>query len=110
MKTPTAMIAALAAVAIAILGSITLMVVTVEKSQLPEAWIAVILGILGTVITQLVQLGRTEQIRRDVSDLANGKMDSKIRAGTADVLRDELIDPDQADQIAADRKRRNGDV
>lgn len=60
-------------------------------------------SLVGTV----VNLARTEQVKGTVDDLANGKMDAKIRAGVADVLADHFIDPAAVQQIAKDRTRRN---
>lgn len=89
------------------LGAAALMVATVEASQRPEGWLALFLAALPGLLTTMVTLARTESIGRQVDDLANGGMDAKIRAGVADTLRPELLDPDQADQLAADYQRRD---
>lgn len=60
-----------------------------------------------SLIATVVNLARTEQVKGTVDDLANGKMDAKIRAGVADVLADHFIDPAAVAQIARDRTRRN---
>lgn len=59
-----------------------------------------------SLIATVVNIGRTEQVKGTVEDLANGKMDAKIRAGVADVLADHFIDPAAVQQIAKDRARR----
>lgn len=48
-----------------------------------------------------------QQVRQDTHALTNGLLDSKVRAGVADVVRDEHLDPDAAEQIAEDRAVRD---
>lgn len=42
-----------------------------------------------------------------VTDLGNGKMDAKIRAAVADVMHPDTLNPAAADQLVADRARRD---
>jgi hypothetical protein len=44
-------------------------------------------------------------VAADTTKLANGLGDSKIRAAVADVLHDDLVDPEAREQLAADRER-----
>lgn len=62
-----------------------------------------VIGMLATILN----LTRTEQVKGTVDDLANGKMDAKIRAGVADVLPDHLVDPKARPQVARDREIRD---
>lgn len=69
--------------------------------------VSAILGAGGTMIVAVVTLGRTGQIKGTIDDLANGKMDAKIRAGVADVLADHLVDEGAKPQLARDRAVRD---
>jgi protein-S-isoprenylcysteine O-methyltransferase Ste14 len=47
-----------------------------------------------------------QQVRQDTHALTNGLLDSKIRAGVAETVRDELVDPAAADLLRTDRQTR----
>jgi hypothetical protein len=68
--------------------------------------IGLLIGLVTMLVTSIVSLTRTEQIKGTVDDLSNGRMDAKIRAGVADVLGEHLIDPTVRDQLDVDRARR----
>jgi hypothetical protein len=80
----------------------------------PEADVAPILGTLAPTVAALGALaqvsrmqGKVDRVDQHVEDLSNGLMDSKIRAGIADVIPDELLDDTYArHQLADDRIRR----
>lgn len=102
----------LAIVAATVLASVTLVaVVTLVVFAPADADLGLLLGLLftnvGTMVTAIVGLVRTEQVRGTVDELANGKMDAKIRAGVADVLPNHLIDPAVDDQLVEDRAVRD---
>lgn len=72
-----------------------------------------LLGSLATVIPILVTLAKVQgmETRQSATDekvnyLANGGMDSKIRAGVADVLPRSMLKDDVDDLLAADRAHR----
>lgn len=69
--------------------------------------VGIVVVMVGTLLTTLVGLQRTEDVKRTVDDLANGKMDAKVRVATAEVLADDLIDPAIREQLVADRARRD---
>lgn len=103
--------------AIVVLVAITLAAVVALTTLAPpgEDRRTVVLQVLGilaptlAVMVTLVQVGRVqaqvETVARDTHDLTNGLLDSKVRAGVADVLHDDLMDPEAADQVAEDRAR-----
>lgn len=101
------LVLAVATVAGLSIVSLTLILITLEESALPEGWLGLFLGFLGTLIVAVVSLGKIDKIGRQVDDLSNGLMDSKIRAGVADVLGDHLLDPGVHEQLKTDRARRN---
>lgn len=68
--------------------------------------VGILTGFIGMLVLNLLSLVRGEQTKATVDDLANGRMDAKIRAGVADVLQPHLIDPTVEPQIEADRERR----
>lgn len=103
----TALIISVAVVACVAIASVALILVTLEKSELPEGWLGMFLGFLGTTMVAVISLAKIDKIGQQVDDLANGKMDAKIRAGVADVLGDHLIDPAATQQLEADRARRD---
>lgn len=95
-------------IAAAMFASITMLAVALIVAFAPaDADLGLLIGLLvtaaGNLVATIVTVGRTDQIKGTVDDLANGKMDAKIRAGVADVLKDHLIDPTTREQIAQDR-------
>lgn len=69
--------------------------------------IALLIGIIPTTAASLAALAKVDQTGKVVDDLANGKMDAKIRAGLADLLPEHQIKPEAREQVARDRIRRN---
>lgn len=55
---------------------------------------------------QAEQSVKVEKIAKDTHDLTNGLLDSKLRAGIADVAHPSFIRPDAHEQIAEDRAAR----
>lgn len=103
----TAMIVAAAVVAGLCITSVTLIIITVDKTELPEGWLGLFLGFLSALLVAVVGLAKIDKIEGHVVDLTNGKMDAKIRAGVAEVLANHLIDPAMTAQLIADRERRD---
>lgn len=107
MKTSNVVVAAVAAVACtALLAVVALVALAPSDADLGFLVGAMFTGV-GSMIAALVSLARVSEVKATVDDLANGKMDAKIRAGVADVLPDHAIDPAVRDQLAQDRAVRD---
>lgn len=103
----TALVVALVIIAVtAILGTVCILI-TLDKSQLPEGWLGLFFAMIGSIVAAVVTLARLDKVSRQVDDISNGRMDAKIRAAIADVVKDEHLDPDASSQIRADRIRRD---
>lgn len=101
-----------AIIATAALGGMTMLAVVLLVALAPDdADLGLLIGLLltggGNLLATILNVGRTEQVRATVDDLANGKMDAKIRAGVADVLPDHLVDPKVRTLVAQDRATRD---
>lgn len=66
--------------------------------------VATLLANLSALIAVIVNLQRTGQVadkvdsvRRNTHDLVNGLLDAKVRAGVAEVIHPDLVDPTYAD-------------
>lgn len=68
--------------------------------------VTALLGTLAPTVAVLATLGKVQAMDRKVDYLANGGTDAKVRAGVADVLRADLLNPEAADQLDADRRHR----
>lgn len=104
----TALIVALAVVACFAIGATALILITLQESELPEGWLGLFLGFLATTIATVVAVGKVDKIGRQVDELSNGRMDSKMRAAVADVVKNEHLDPDALPQLERDRQIRDG--
>jgi hypothetical protein len=99
---------------VAIVAS-TLVCATAIYIFAPEsADLAPLLALPASAIPALITLGKVnsvdakvEQVDRRTEELSNGLMDAKIRAGVADVIRPEHVDPEAVEQLEADRARRD---
>lgn len=122
MSTPTpttARVSATAAlVVVAIVFCVTVLSVLLAFLFAPEGRdLQLVIGpLLGTLaptiaaVALLVQVRGVQadvaQVREDTHALTNGLLDSKVRAGVADVIRDEHLDPEAEALIAEDRSVR----
>lgn len=102
----------LAIIAGTVLASVTLLAVVGMVAFAPaDADLGLLIGLMftnvGTMLAAIVSLVRTEQVKGTVDELANGKMDAKIRAGVADVLPDHLVDAKAKPQLVLDRASRD---
>lgn len=68
------------------------------------AAVAVLVQIKGVAVTQAEQGERIERVASDTYALTNGLLDSKVRAGVADVIRDDLLDPNAPATVAEDKR------
>lgn len=95
------------------LASIVLLTSLTDDSTANAALVGSIMTNLGAIAAVMVNLNRTnsvgakvDQVAEDAHNLVNGLLDAKVRAGVADVIHDDLIDPDATHQLRADRARR----
>lgn len=76
----------------------------------PDASMAIMANVflnLGSIAAVLVNLRVTSKVAMDTDQLRNGLLDAKVRAATAEVLPDHLVDPHyREDQLAVDMVRR----
>lgn len=78
----------------------------------PTALAGVMVGALAPTIASMVAVVKVSGVSSQVADvaadtnkLANGLGDAKIRTAVADVLADDLVDPEAREQLAADRAK-----
>lgn len=71
------------------------------------AAVAVLVQVKGVQSTQAEQGERIERVASDTYALTNGLLDSKVRAGVAEVIRDDLLDPEHAATIVEDKRIRD---
>lgn len=108
-----------AIIATAVVACVALCAVVALVAIAPkDADVSVLIGAMmlgaGSMLTSILNLVKTDNVAGDVAhvkgtvdELANGKMDAKIRASTADVLPDHLIDPKIKPQLVRDRAVRD---
>lgn len=124
--TPAARMTSVAAlVVVAVVFCVTVLSVLLAFLFAPEGRdLTLVIGpLLGTLaptiaaVALLVQVrgvqADVQQVRSDTHALTNGLLDSKVRAGVADVVRDEHLDPGAAaliDRDRAVRRRAHTDV
>lgn len=82
------------------LACVVLLAVLAPVNRLDNLVVQV-LGVIAPTLAVLVTLRQVGEMRQDVRDvqtdthaLTNGLLDAKVRAATAEVLPDELLDPD----------------
>lgn len=70
-----------------------------------------VIGILAPVLAVLVTLRqvnqvqtKVDQVAQDTHDLTNGLLASSVRTGVAQVIHDDLIDPQAVPQLEADQQ------
>lgn len=120
MPNQTAKVTTLGAlIVVAIVFVVTVVCVLIAFLFAPaERDISLVIGpLLGTLaptiaaVALLVQVRGVQadvaQVRQDTHALTNGLLDSKVRAGVADVIKDEHLDPDAVALIVDDRAVRD---
>lgn len=95
-----------AILAVATLAAVVTLVILAPRGADLAVLMAALFAGAGSMITSILNLARASQTAATVDDLANGKMDAKIRAAVSEVLDDRLIDPTIRDQLVADKERR----
>jgi len=101
-----------------IIGIVAVVIVTILSSAMvlvfaPGTDVAPLVGLVAPTVAALASFAavqrvgeRVQRVEKHTDDLANGKMDAKIRAGVADVIPDRLLDETYTrHQLAADRIR-----
>lgn len=104
MKNSNAIVAAVSAMFCFTMLSVVLVAVLVPDRA--EGLITLMIGAMATTVPAVIGLSKITGVERQVTDLTNGLMDSKIRAGVADVLPDHLVDDTARPLIERDRARR----
>jgi len=104
-----------ALVVVAVVFVVTVIAVLLAFLFAPaERDLTIVIGpLLGTLaptiaaVALLVQVRSVQadvsQVRQDTHALTNGLLDSKVRAGVADVIRDEHLDPAASTMLTEDR-------
>lgn len=105
-KSNTALIAGVVACFVAVVTACTLVFIFAPDGADVGIFLSSILGFAGSTVAALVTLAQVQKVGRSVDYLANGGMDSKVRAGVADVLRPELVDPEVEQLLQHDRHNR----
>lgn len=103
----TALIWAIAAMFIAVVGAVCVIAVAVPDSQNPAGLIGLLLGAFATLVVNIGVLFQLSQVKRNVDYLANGGTDSKVRAAIADVVDDQFLRDDAEPQLTEDRLHRD---
>lgn len=106
MKNQTAIIIGVVAMFCTTMLGVVLLAVFAPSDQAAST-IGLVLASLSSTVVGVLALAKIGSVERTVDDLSNGRMDSKIRAGVADVLPDHLIDRNARPQLEQDRKRRD---
>src|SRR5690606_31731792 len=101
VTTKNAAVLALAVTAcfVAVVSACTVIYVVNPGGDNVTSVLTVLLGSLGSTIAVLATLAKVQDVDRKVEYLANGGMDAKVRAGVADVMRDDMLDPTAAGMI-----------
>lgn len=68
------------------------------------AALAVLVQVKAVAVTQAQHGERIDRVAEDTYALTNGLLDSKVRAGVADVMRDDLLDPAAEPLVDADKR------
>lgn len=96
--------------AIVALVAVTLLTVVALEWLGASDSVAQVLGILAPVLAVMVTLrqvnqvqDKVDQVAHDTRDLTNGLLSASVRAGVAEVLHDDLVDPQARAQVAEDQ-------
>ncbi|HSX67220.1 hypothetical protein [Nocardioides sp.] len=106
MKNQTAIIVGVVAMFCTTMFGVVVVAVFAPSEQAANT-IGLILTALSTTVVGVLALAKIGSVEKTVDELSNGLMDSKLRAGIADVLPDHLVDPKARPQLEQDRIRRD---
>jgi len=90
-----------------VVAAVVVLVLFLPPDRDAMPYVALLMSTVGTTVAGILALMKLQGVDDKVTDLTNGVMDAKIRAGVADVLPDSSLDPGAADQIRDDRARRD---
>lgn len=108
MKTSSnALIAGIVVCFVVVVGACTAVYLADPGGDNVAGFITPILGFTGTTLALLATLHKIGETDKKVDYLANGGTDAKIRAGIADVVRDDLLKPGLEEQLEADYAHRD---
>lgn len=113
-QTARTIVWAIVALFMTTMAAVTAMVLFVPDPSTSATLVATILPQLAATAAVLVNLRATasvndkvRKVARDTDALTNGLLDSKVRAGVAEVVHDDALDPDYTEgQLMADQLRR----
>lgn len=113
MSTPKPAVSSTAlVVGVVVVFCFTVAAVVVVAVAVPDggnagSLVALLLGSMATTIPAIAALAKISNVQEQVTDLNNGRMDSKIRAAVADVIGPNQVHPPARAQVANDRARRD---
>lgn len=105
-STSTLLVAGIVACFVTVVTASTVAFIFAPDGDAVAMFLTMVLGFATSTIAVLVTLTKVQSVDEKVEYLANGGMDAKVRAGVAEVLRPELVDPEAEDLIAVDRVTR----
>lgn len=106
MSSSRTLIAGVLGVFVTVLVACTVVFIFAPSGSDVGTFLTMVLGFATSTTATLLTLTKVQKVDQKVDYLANGGMDSKVRAGVADVLRPELVDPDVERLLEADREHR----
>lgn len=107
-KTPTStLVLGIVACFVTVVIACTIALIFAPDGDTIATFLTMILGFATSTVAALVTLVKVQAVDQKVDYLTNGGMDSKVRAGVAEVLKPELIDPDAQGLLIADRVTRD---
>jgi hypothetical protein len=102
----TTLIVGIVACFVTVVTACTVAFIFTPEGDAVATFLTMVLGFATSTVAALVTLTKVQAVDQKVDYLANGGMDSKVRAGVAEVLKDEFVDPDAKSLIEADRAHR----
>lgn len=119
-KTARSIVWAIVALFVATMAATVALFLVADDATVAATLVTSLLGSLGTIAAVLVTLAKTSQVADSVRrvegeveevsgrthDLVNGLLDAKVRAGVAEVLHPNLVDPAIVDQVVVDKVTR----
>lgn len=97
-KTQRTIVWAIVVLFCATIAGVVLLATLVEDAS---AYVTPLLGSMAPTIAVLAAMRAIESVRQDTHALTNGLLDRKTRAAVAEVLDDELLDPQYRDSQTA---------
>lgn len=106
-KPSTTLIAGVVACFVIVVIACTIAFIFAPDGDAFVVYLTMLLSFATSTVAALITLTQVQKVDQKVDYLANGGMDSKVRAGVADVLRPELVDPDAEHLLQVDRANRS---